>query len=298
MTNVQVYCPFHSNMDTPAMSIAKDSGLYLCFNADCGAKGTLLDLVMKTRGLDHFGAKRLIIKKAGETVQQTIANKAKPKFVQKPLDIEIVDRLHKELLNSKKAMEYMAGRGFEEETLRHFKIGYSEKQGDLICVPAFNVQNEPIGLVGRSIDGKRFKNSPGFSTGHAVWNINNAVRCIGGTVIIVESTFDAMMLYQYGYANGVAIMGSNYSSAHFELINRNFESIIIATDADKAGRKAGNVIAGLHTNKRVRWASYTEKTVYPDNKKDICDMTESEVVECINNAVSNFKYNSWHLEFA
>lgn len=280
------------------MSIAKDNGLFLCFNADCGAKGTLMDLVMRTKGLDHFGAKRLIIKKAGETVQQTVSNKAKPKFVQQPFDIAVIDRLHKELMESELALEYMHSRGFTDETLQHFKIGFSAKQGDLICVPAFNIENEPIGLVGRSVDGKRFKNSPGFSTGHAVWNINNAVRQVGGTVIVVESTFDAMMLHQYGYGNSVAIMGSNYSPAHFELIDRNFESIIIGTDADKAGRKAGSVIAGLHKSKRVRWASYTEKTVYPDKKKDICDMTESEVVECINNSVSNYKYNSWHLQFA
>ena len=39
------YCPFHSNMDTPAFYINKSTGLWICFNPSCGKTGSIQDLM-------------------------------------------------------------------------------------------------------------------------------------------------------------------------------------------------------------------------------------------------------------
>ena len=50
------------------------------------------------------------------------------------------------------------------------------------------------------------------------------------------------------------------------------------------------------TGKRVVWAAYDDSVVYPREQKDAAGMTEAEVRQCINNAVSNVEYNIWNPE--
>jgi hypothetical protein len=63
------YCPFHGNSDTPSFSVSKTAGVYVCYNPACGARGTLVELVMRTTHSNPFTAARLIAKnKRGTTL--------------------------------------------------------------------------------------------------------------------------------------------------------------------------------------------------------------------------------------
>ncbi len=61
------------------------------------------------------------------------------------------------------------------------------------------------------------------------------------------------------------------------------------------GRDLGAKIAGNLPRKRVMWASYEDKIVYPHDAKDAGDMTDQEIRQCLRNAVPNFEYTSWAL---
>jgi hypothetical protein len=66
------------------------------------------------------------------------------------------------------------------------------------------------------------------------------------------------------------------------------------TDADVAGRELGSAIADKLRNKDILWASYEYGKIYPHEAKDAGDMTDEEIKVCINNAVSDIEYKSWH----
>lgn len=284
------YCPFHSNRDTHAFAVNKDSGLYICFNPSCGRKGHLVYLVQLLTQRTESEALRFIDKKGGETrydVSSIIDNMFKKEGL--PLFPQMkVEELHNNLLESKRAQEYMEGRGFTIDTLKDFEVGYSEAK-DMVVVPAHDNKGQPVGLIGRSIEGKRFHNSKGLPRNQIVFNLHRA-KTYGATVIIVESSFDAMKVHQAGFPNVVALLGSQVSSDQFRLLERHFSRIIIMTDADKAGREAGKAIAAGLEGSLVEWAVNKLGEVYPGDAKDAGDLTDEEIRHVIKNSISNFEY--------
>jgi DNA primase len=177
--------------------------------------------------------------------------------------------------------------------MTHFKLGYSEAQG-MVIVPVHSPNGVPVGLVGRSIAEKKFKNSTNLPKNKTLFNIHRAKR-IGDQVIIVESSFDAIRIHQAGFPNVIATLGGHISTDNLNLLNRYFNKVIIMTDADKAGRELGISISNKLKNKDILWASYSYGKIYPHDAKDAGDMTENEIKLCINNAVSDIEYKSWGL---
>jgi len=183
---------------------------------------------------------------------------------------------------------YFTGRGINRESIDHFKLGYSKNQ-DMVIVPVHSPDGVPVGLVGRSIEGKSFKNSTGLPRNKTMFNIHRAKR-MGGAVVIVESSFDAIRVHQSGYPNVVATLGGFISKINIQNLNRNFTKIIIMTDADPAGRELGKTIASSLKNKEILWAHYSNDMLYPHDAKDVGDMTEEEVKTCIENALADYEY--------
>ncbi len=326
------FCPFHGNTHTPSFSVSRTNGAFICFNHSCGESGTLVDLVKRTKGVNEFEARRIILKKKSET-QQAFEDELEklltpvvefPEFSQ-----DVLDRMREDFWENPEAVRYMVEeRGFEEETLEHFGIGYSAKK-EIIAVPMHSPKGVPVGVIGRPADteNKFFKNSRGLPTSKTLWNFHRAKR-EGDTVIICEASFDAMRIHQAGYANVVACLGGNFSPYHFDLLNRTFNRIVIMTDFDdkskhvrKACRKCKNrgsnlcmghnpgrdlgatIAAGLN-RKDILWASWGHGIAYPNfavegvrngAAKDAGDMTDDEIRQCLRNAVPDFEYSQWEL---
>lgn len=321
------YCPFHGNRFTPSFSVSRGSGTYICFNASCAETGNFLELVQKVGKLDHFPARRMILRAAAanpksftdrltETLEKTPNFSLWTPGKNKVDGREVIARMVKEFWETPDAIQYMKGRDFEEDTLRHFEIGYSSVK-DLLAVPMHDPKGEfPVGVVGRSLKDKKFKNSQKLPTSKTLWNFHRAKRH-GETVILTEASFDAMRVHQAGYPNVVACLGGNFSAYHFDQLDRTFNTIIIMTDFDKLqfykgckkcekrslsvcgghnpGRDLGSLVASGLNRKRVLWASYGHQQVYPEGAKDAGDMSDDQIRICIKNAVTNLEYSSWGL---
>jgi DNA primase len=213
----------------------------------------------------------------------------KPDFVEFPQDK--LDSMHEELNSSEVAKEYFKSRGIEKESMEYFKLGFSAKQ-NMVIVPVHSPDGKPVGLVGRSISEKKFKNSTNLPRSKTMFNIHRAKK-IGDHVIIVESSFDAIKVHQSGFPNVVATLGGHISNENLMLLNRYFNKITIMTDADQAGRELGMSIANKLRYKNILWASFDYGKIYPHEAKDAGDMTEQEIKTCIKNAVSDIEYRSW-----
>ena len=291
-TNFMCLCPFHHNTDSPAFTVSYVNGLYTCFNQNCNSSGTLLDLVMKLTKRNNFEAMRFISSNklsAAELLEEELKDllDEKPEFTEFP--IQTVENAHANLMSgSHGARDYLLSRNINEEAMEYFQLGFSSVQ-QMTMVPLHSPDGVLVGVIGRSIQGKSFKNSPNLPRNKTMFNLHRAKRQ-GGTIIVAESSFDVIRLWQAGFPNAVATLGGNISDINIQNLNKYASTIIIMTDNDAAGRSLGNTIANKLNKKNVLWARYNSDITYPHGAKDVGDMTDQEIKQCIKNAIPHFEY--------
>ncbi len=289
------YCPFHSNRHTSSFSVSREKGAFICFNPSCGEAGTLTELVRRITHKNEYEVLRFILSKETEALENfdellSEAMEDKPTFEE--FSQETLSKLHNGLLSNSKATDYFKSRGIDLDSSKHFELGYSENM-NMVTVPVHSPEGIAIGIVGRSIEGKAFKNSTNLPKSKTLFNIHRAKK-IGDHVIVVESSFDAIRIHQAGFPNVVATLGGFLSTDQHRLLNRYFNRITIMTDNDLAGRELGYSIANKLRNKDILWSSYSYGKIYPHDAKDAGDMTDEEIKACIKNAVSDIEYRSWN----
>lgn len=289
------YCPFHSNRHTSSFSVSREKGAFICFNPSCGESGTLQELVKRVMNKTEFEAMRFIASKESESLEnfdELLAEVMQDRPIFEEFSQETLDRLHADLSGNKNARDYLESRGINKDSMDHFWLGYSPAM-NMVTTPVHSPDGTPIGLVGRSIEGKSFKNSTNLPKSKTLFNIHRAKK-IGDHVIIVESNFDAIRVHQAGFPNVVATLGGFLSAEQQHLLNRHFNKITIMTDADQAGRELGRSIASKLKFKDLLWSSHEYGKIYPHDAKDAGDMTDEEIKNCIKNSVSDIEYRSWN----
>ena len=288
------YCPFHSNRHTSSFSVSREKGAFICFNPSCGEAGTLLELVKRVMHKNDFESMRFISAKETESLEnfdELLAETMEDKPMFEEFSEEILKKLYTDLVSTTVGKEYFYSRGINQQSIVDFDLGYSQNMG-MVTVPVHSPDGMPIGIVGRSIEGKSFKNSTNLPKSKTMFNVHRAKK-IGDHAIVVESSFDAIRIHQAGFPNVVATLGGFLSKEQHHILNRYFNRITIMTDTDLAGRELGLSIANKLRMKDVLWASYEYGKIYPHEAKDAGDMTDEEIKACIKNAVSDIEYRSW-----
>ena len=165
-----IFCPYHNNSRTPAGEVDKSSGLFYCFS--CQYITDLTQLVMTTTARTYFEAARYI--KSKETVAD-LAYDIEKQLHEKPIynqyDQVLIKRLNSQALESPRAMRYYEGRLITEDSVKKFSLGFSEKQ-DMVTIPVHSPDGMEVGFVGRSIEGKDFKNTPGLPKSKVLFNLH------------------------------------------------------------------------------------------------------------------------------
>jgi DNA primase len=250
-----IFCPYHNNSRTPAGEVAKDSGLFFCFG--CQTTKNLEEFVMHMSNRTYFETVRYIKSKEQEHNIEMLVNKkliALPEFVQ--YDESILYRLHDQLLLSDTAKSYLDGRKITIDSIKKFSLGYSEKQG-MVTIPVESPDGMKIGFVGRSIEGKEFKNTPGLPKGKVLFNLHRVKS--SSIVYVVESSFDAIRLDQVGFP-AVATLGANVSISQIRLLEKYFNNVVLVADNDEAGsimkdkliEKLGSLVSVITLEKQYK----------------------------------------------
>jgi DNA primase len=250
-----VYCPYHNNSRTPAGEVAKDSGLFFCFG--CQTTKNIEEFIMFTTGRSYFETARYIKSKETEANIENIVNKAMyapPDFVQ--YDEVLIKRLNNQALESPRAMRYYSGRSITEDSVKKFGLGYSEKQ-DMVTIPVHSPDGLTIGFVGRSVEGKEFKNTPGLPKSKVLFNLHRVKT--SSTIYVVESSFDAIRLDQVGFS-AVATLGANVSASQMKLLEKYFNNVVLVADNDEAGNimkdklieKLGSLVSVINIDKKYK----------------------------------------------
>jgi DNA primase len=118
-------------------------------------------------------------------------------------------------------------------------------QRDRLVFPILNVHRDPIAFSGRALGGQepRYINSPEtplFRKSKVLFGLAQARKAIAETdaLILVEGNVDVVTLFQAGFHNVAANLGTALTEEHVRLIARYTKQVILAYDADSGGVKA------------------------------------------------------------
>ncbi len=116
---------------------------------------------------------------------------------------------------------------------------------------AFTIENEqgkPVGFSARSLeakplDGRKYVNTPEtpvFHKGHLLYALPHARQGIGRhkQSILCEGQLDAIAFHRAGFDCAVAPLGTAFTPDQARIIRRYSQKLILAFDADGAGKKA------------------------------------------------------------
>lgn len=114
-----------------------------------------------------------------------------------------------------------------------------------IMFPILSPKGEVLGFGARTIanENPKYLNSPEsevFHKGKVLYGLNEAAKHIRieDQVIVVEGYMDLIALYQYGFKNVVASLGTALTVEHAKLLKRSTKNIIVLFDSDQAGQFA------------------------------------------------------------
>lgn len=264
-TDFIVFCPFHSNTRTPAAEIHKTNGLFYCFS--CQETKELTEVIMQVSKRSYFEAARLVDSKSDtknltEVLEETLSKKIEFK----EYDLSMIDKLNETALKSDRAASYLKSRGITKDSVIKYKLGYSNIQ-DMITIPVYSPDGLCLGFVGRSVEGKVFKNTPGLQKGKTLFNLQRAKRY--DKVFVVESSFDAIRLEQVGvYA--VATLGATISQEQRKLLKQYFNQVIVLGDNDEAGQNMSKKMISFFGPGCIA-------PKLPENIKDVSDLSNDEL---------------------
>jgi len=133
----------------------------------------------------------------------------------------------------------------ESGLVKEGRTGVFDLFRERLIFPIHDAGGRVLAFGGRRIDGEQPKyiNSPEtpiYSKGHHVYNLNLAKPYLKKQpeLVIVEGYMDALRLYQAGFGQVVASLGTAFTSDQARLIKRLTSKVILNFDGDAAGFKA------------------------------------------------------------
>ena len=229
-TDYIIFCPFHGNYRTPAGEIDKYTGTFYCFS--CQKVADIYEFIMFVARKSYFEAARYI--KKNET-DSDLRSEIVSKLIDKPdyheFDQYVIDRLANDAVSAARAIKYFSGRSITLDSVKKFQLGYSSNR-DMVTIPVHSPDGIPVGFVGRSVEGKDFKNTPGLPKSKVLFNLHRIKT--SSKVFVVESSFDVIRLDQVGIP-AVATLGANVSNIQIDLLRKYFNNIYVVADNDEAG---------------------------------------------------------------
>lgn len=129
-------CPFHSEK-SPSFMVNRDRQSWYCFG--CNKGGDVFSFFQEIEGLEFIEALKILADKAGVTLERRSGVQSKEQASEKArlrdVMTDAASFYHNFLTKmdaSKAAKEYLYGRGFTDETINHWQIGFIPEQWELL----------------------------------------------------------------------------------------------------------------------------------------------------------------------
>lgn len=277
-------CPFH-NEKTPSFCVSEEKGFCKCFG--CGESGDIISFTMKVNNMDFKSAIEELANMAG--LKMPDYKPRDPNIVRREeslFDIcEKAMQTYMEKLftpDGAHALEYARKRGFSDDMIKKYCIGYAPKNNliankfanskhlidsglcrrgdfgmydffrDKLMFPIFNARGRVVAFSGRSLDGSEPKyintsDTEIFHKRKTVFGLNFARDAIhrANRSIVVEGQIDAIKMQINGFPETVAPLGTALTEDHISLLCKSNRNITFCFDGDGAGQKAAQRACGI-----------------------------------------------------
>ena len=147
-------CPFH-NEKTPSFTVNEAKGFYHCFG--CGAHGDIIKFEMEANGLPFMDAVTKLANKAGLAVPRS-ARETPEEAHRRSSWYEITEMAatyfekNLRLTAGREAMAYLARRGFDENIIKKFRLGFAPDNNGLTAwLAGKNVRESDMIELGLSV---------------------------------------------------------------------------------------------------------------------------------------------------
>jgi DNA primase len=193
-TNYLGLCPFH-NEKSPSFTVSPAKEIYKCFG--CGRSGNSISFLMDHEKYSYVEALRWLANKYNVEIEETEASPevkiqqqtaeslhAINTFAQKFFD----DQLFNTEEGTDIALSYLTHRGFREETVKKFQLGYSPENRTAFTKQALANQFNPELLVKSGLVAMRNEELVDNYRGRIIFPIhNNSGKIIGFGARIIKS---------------------------------------------------------------------------------------------------------------
>ena len=272
-------CPFH-NEKTPSFSVSEEKGFYHCFG--CGEHGDIISFTMKSENVDFKTAIYELANMAGIKMPELKQKNQEQKQAEENY-VKITEsaaQTYQDLLYTdagKVALDYIKKRGFSDEMIKKYRIGYAPKNNiisskfanvkvdklvstglvrvgnygpydffrDKLMFPIFNAHGQIVAFSGRSLDGSEPKyinttDTELFHKRQTIFGFNFARDAIHrqNRSIVVEGQIDAIQMQNHGFPETVAPLGTALTEDHVAILCKSNRNIVFCFDGDNAGQKA------------------------------------------------------------
>ncbi len=287
--NMLGLCPFHSEK-TPSFTVSPTKSIYKCFG--CGNAGNAVHFVMEHEQMSYPDAIRYLAKKYQIKLEEDQVSEEYTEERQRIESLYLVNQFALEyyvdqLWNTDEGksvgLSYFKERGYREETIRKFGLGYAPRSGKVVelakaagykeeflvelglqsksgrdfffervMFPIRNLTGKVIGFGGRILrtnkKAPKYLNSPEseiYNKSKSLYGVHFARKAIRkqDECLMVEGYTDVLSLQQAGIENVVASSGTSLTVDQIRLLKRQTPNMRIVYDGDAAGVKAA--IRGL-----------------------------------------------------
>lgn len=282
--NMTGLCPFH-NEKTPSFNVNPARNIYKCFG--CGQGGDPVKFLMELEQLSFPDAIRWIARKYNIKLKEKELTDEQQIVFQEKESLFLVNEFARKWYETQLfetdegksvGLAYFKGRGFREDTMRKFGLGFApdsrnaftkealsagykqdqlQKLGlsrsgrdffyDRVMFTIHNLTGKPIAFAGRilkkDVKAPKYVNSPETEIYHksnVLYGMYQAKQPIRklDNVYLVEGYTDVISLSQHGIENVVASSGTSLTPGQVSLIKRFTNNVTLLYDGDKAGIKA------------------------------------------------------------
>jgi len=142
-------CPFH-NEKTPSFTVSPSKEIYKCFG--CGRSGNAISFIMEHEKYSYVEALKWLASKYGIEIQETFTTDEQRQQIQTADSLYIINSFAQQFFTRQLfeteegqdiGLSYLKERGFREEVIKKFQLGYSPERRDAFAKEAIAKQYNP-----------------------------------------------------------------------------------------------------------------------------------------------------------
>jgi DNA primase len=269
----RVPCPLHHGRNAN-FAVNEAKRVFYCFK--CGAAGSVIDLVA---GMERVSPTEAATQLAGG-LGNCEFNYSKASIRRTQQDV----RRWREFTSATvdtigipfDLRDLPAGyRNLGKKTIDHYRLAMCDRG---VFIPHFDITGRTVGYSIRQPDGvlPKYLNNPGFPKGIPYGLYQNKGEIIKrGFAVVCEGQIDSISLWERGYGNAIALMGSSMTDQQAHLLLSLTTKLMLLFDGDRAGRAGAS-----KTFKRWQKVFDIDIELLP-NGVDPADYMAQEVAVCV-----------------